>query len=101
MAGMASRACSTRDAVSCDCPSTFRPMKTVRPSPARGRLTSARYPAMMPLASSAFTRRRQADGDSEMASARSTLAIRPSRCSLVTMARSTLSGTCSGMKTSL
>ena len=35
------------------CPSTFKPMKTVRPSPARSRLTSARYPAMMPLASSA------------------------------------------------
>src|SRR6266702_2321848 len=56
---------------------------------------------MMPLASSTLTRRRQADGDSEMASARSTLAIRPSRCSLVTMARSTLSGGCSGIKPSL
>ena len=45
-------------------PSTFSPMKTVRPSPARARLTSAWYPAMIPLASSAFTRRRHADGES-------------------------------------
>src|ERR1700750_488146 len=33
---------------------------------------------MMPLASSALTRRKQAEGDSETASARSTLAMRPS-----------------------
>src|SRR6266480_653375 len=98
---MASRACSIWAAVSGDCPATFRPTNTVRPSPARTRLTSARYPAMMPLASSAFTRRRQADGESEMASARSTLAMRPSRWSLATMARSTLSGRCSGMESSL
>src|SRR6266702_339086 len=56
---------------------------------------------MIPPASSALTRRRQAEGDRLTASARSTLAIRPSRCSLVTMARSTLSGGCSGIKPSL
>jgi hypothetical protein len=76
-------------------------MKTVSPSPAAALLTSAWYPAMIPLASSAFTRRRHADGDSATASARSTFAIRPSRCSLATMARSTRSGLCSGMKPTL
>src|SRR5437870_3292726 len=43
---------------------------------------------MMPLASSALTRRRQAEGDSETASARSMLAMRPSRCRVARMARS-------------
>ena len=52
------------------------------------RSTSARYPLIRPLLSRALTRRRHADGDSETASARSTLAIRPSACSRVTMARS-------------
>src|SRR4051812_23369718 len=37
---------------------------------------------MMPLASRALTRRRQADGDIATASARSTFAIRPSSCSV-------------------
>ena len=42
MAGMASRACSIRTELCCEWPSTFRPMNTVRPSPASARLTSAR-----------------------------------------------------------
>src|SRR5512140_2136080 len=43
---------------------------------------------MIPLASSALTRRRQAEGDSETVSARSMLAMRPSRCKVARMARS-------------
>src|ERR1044071_8045366 len=43
---------------------------------------------MIPSCSSALTRRRQADGERETSPARSTLAIRPSAWSRVTMARS-------------
>src|SRR6185437_13630607 len=51
---------------------------------------------MTPAASSALVRRRQADGDRDTASARSTLAIRPSCCSRATMARSIASKLSSG-----
>ena len=74
--------------VSRECWSTFRAMKTVRPSPRRPRSSSARYPAMTPSSSSALVRRRHEEGERRTVSARSTLAVRPCCWRRSRMARS-------------
>ena len=62
---------------------------------------AADSPVMSPAASSALVRRRQDEGERATASARSTLAIRPSRWSCSRMARSVESKVGSGIKASL